>query len=137
MLQKMARERYGLEINAGPFDTDSVPALVAEKFAETQGKGAAFHKAVMQAFWQQARAINDPHVLAELAENVGLDTKNFAAALEDPSYQNAVFEDIRLAQEYGLSGVPALIFADHYLVSGAQPYEMLKQVVERVQQEGN
>jgi predicted DsbA family dithiol-disulfide isomerase len=36
---------------------------------------------------------------------------------------------------YGLDGVPALVFADKYLVSGAQPYNVLKQVVEKVQAE--
>ncbi len=33
---------------------------------------------------------------------------------------------------YGLQGVPALIFNNKYLVSGVQPYEVLKQVVEKV-----
>jgi len=34
-----------------------------------------------------------------------------------------------------LTGVPALIFNNRYLVSGAQPYEVLRQVVEKVQEE--
>ena len=36
-----------------------------------------------------------------------------------------------MAHAYGLTSVPALIFADHYLIMGAQPYQVLKQVVER------
>jgi len=135
MLQKRAREQYGLEINVGPPGIDSRPALIAEKYAESQGKGEAFHKAVMQAYWQQARSIDDPVVLKEIAEQVGLNTENFDAVLTSPIFEAAVSADIDLAHEYGLTGVPALIFADRYLVMGAQPYEVLKQVVEKILEE--
>jgi predicted DsbA family dithiol-disulfide isomerase len=135
MLEKRAREQYGLEIHRGPTGIDSRPALIAEKYAEAQGKGAAFHKAVMQAYWQQAKSIDDPAVLKEIAEQVGLDTEHFDAVLTDPGFDAAVSADIDLAHEYGLTGVPALVFADRYLVMGAQPYEVLKQAVERIREE--
>jgi len=135
MLEKRAREQYGLDINAGPFGIDSRSALIAEKYAESQEKGEAFHKAVMKAYWQQARAIDDQHVLKEIAEQVGLDTENFETVMTDPTYDAEVSVDIDLAREYRLDGVPALIFADRYLVVGAQPYEVLKQIVEKVQEE--
>ena len=136
LLQKRAREQYGLEMNAGPFDIDSRPALVAEKFATAQGKGEAFHKAVMEAYWQHARAIDDESVLKEIAGSVGLNTDNFATLLASPDLDAQVSADIEQAHEYGLDGVPALIFDDRYLVMGAQPYEVLEQVVEKVQGEG-
>ena len=135
MMEKRAREQYGLEINAGPFGIDSRPALIADKYAESQGKGEAFHKAVMEAYWQQASSIDDSNVLKEIAKNVGLNTENFEAALADPTYDAEVSADIDLAREYRLDGVPALVFADKYLVMGAQPYDTLKQVLEKVQEE--
>jgi predicted DsbA family dithiol-disulfide isomerase len=135
LFEKRAREQYGLEINSGPFGINSRPALVADKYAESQGRGKAFHKAVMDAYWQQARSIDDTTVLKEIAEQVGLNTENFEAALTNPTYDAEVSADIELAREYRLDGVPALVFADRYLVVGAQPYETLKQVVEKVQEE--
>ena len=135
MLEKRAREQYGLEIHRGSTGIDSRPALIAEKYAESQGKGAAFHKAVMQAYWQQERSIDDPAVLKEIVEQVGLDTENFDAVLTDPAFDAAVSADVDLAHEYGLTGVPALVFTDRYLVVGAQPYEVLKQVVEKIREE--
>jgi predicted DsbA family dithiol-disulfide isomerase len=135
MLAKRAREEYGLELNAGPSGIDSRPALIAEKYAEAHGKGSAFHAAVMQAYWQQARSLDDRAVLKEIAEQVGLSTENFDDVLADPAYDVAVTADVDLAHEYGLSGVPALVFADRYLVVGAQPYDVLKQVVEKVREE--
>jgi predicted DsbA family dithiol-disulfide isomerase len=135
MFAKRAREQYGLEINAGPFGINSRPALVADKYAESQGKGEAFHKAVMEAYWQQARSVDDKNVLKEIAENVGLNAENFEAVLADPTYDAEVSDDIDLAREYRLDGVPALVFADRYLVMGAQPYDVLKQVVQKVREE--
>lgn len=135
MLQKRAREQYGLELNAGPFGIDSRPALAAEKFAQAQGKGNQFHEAAMHAYWQQARSIDDQEVLKEIAASVGLKTDDFAEVLANPEYKEAVNADIELAREYGLDAVPALIFAEKYLVSGAQPYDLLKRVVEKVQEE--
>ena len=43
--------------------------------------------------------------------------------------------DVDLARSYGLNGVPAMVFNDKYLVSGAQPANVLRQVVERIVQE--
>ncbi len=135
LLQKRAREEYGLELNAGPTGIDSRPALITEKYAEAQGKGDVFHKAVMHAYWLEARSIDDPSVLKELAEQVGLRGENFDAVLTNPEFDAAVSADVELAHEYGLTGVPALVFAEHYLVMGAQPYEVVRRVVEKILEE--
>lgn len=105
------------------------------KYAEAQGAGPAYHEAVFGAYWQQASDIGDPAVLAALAEGVGLAREPYLAALADPVYHAAVDADIAQAQAYNLSGVPAMIFADKYLVVGAQPYPVLRQAVEQVQAE--
>lgn len=135
MFAQRAREQYGLEINAGPFGIDSRPALIAEKYAESQSKGEVFHKAVMHAYWQEACSIDDKGVLQEIAAQVGLATENFDEILAAPAFDAAVSADVDLAHDYGLDAVPALVFADKYLVMGAQPYEVLKGVVEKVQGE--
>ena len=134
-MQKRACEQYGLEMNPGPIGTNSRPALVLEKYAETQGKGAAFHVAAMRAYWEQGKDIGDTTVLRAVAEEIGLNTKDFEQILASEAFNEQVTADVEMAHVYGLSGVPALIFADHYLVMGAQPYQALKQVVERVIEE--
>ncbi len=90
---------------------------------------------MMRAYWEQARDIGDPAVLREIAEQVGLNTKDFEQILASEAFDEQVTADVDLAHDYGMTGVPALIFADHYLVVGAQPYQVLKQVVERVIEE--
>lgn len=130
-LEAMARDRYGLELNVGPFGINSRPALVGAKFAEAHGVGEVYHDAVFRAYWQEAQNIEDLDVLAGLATAVGLDRDEFLAALDNPTYQQEMLGDVQQAFQYGLSGVPALVYNNKYLVSGAQPYELLAQVAEK------
>ena len=134
-LNKMAREQYNLELNRGPLGIHSRSALVGAKVAEAEGKGPQYHDAVFRAYWQRANNIGDVDVLAEIARSIGLERESFLAALQDERYAARVDADIDEAYSYGLTGVPALIFGRRYLVSGAQPYEVLRQVVEKVEAE--
>lgn len=128
-LYATARDQYGLELNAGPFGVDSRPALLGAKFAEEQGRGEVYHRAVFGAYWQRAIDIGERDALAGVAEEAGLDRAAFLAALVDPAYAQAVDADIAQAQAYGLSAVPALVLAERYLLVGAQPFATLKQAV--------
>lgn len=134
-LIQIAREHYGLEFNRGPMGIQSRSALLGAKYAEAQGKGALYHEAVFRAYWQRVSDIGDVDVLSEIAQSIGLERDAFLAALSHPLYEAQVEDDIEQAYQYGLTGVPALIFGGRYLVSGAQPYEALKQVVEKVEAE--
>ena len=130
-----ARRDYGLEVHPGPFGINSRPALVGEQYAQSQGKGEAYHAAVMDAYWLRGENIEDVNHLADLAASVGLDRAAFLAALQSPEYEAAVEEDVAQAHAFGLTGVPALVFNNKYLVVGAQPYAVLKRVVQRCEQE--
>jgi predicted DsbA family dithiol-disulfide isomerase len=134
-LYATAREQYGVEMNPGPFGLDSRPALIAVKYAEEMGKGNAFHEAVLNAYWLEARDIEDRTVLREIGETIGLDADALIDAIEDPNYIEQVDADINLARTYGLQGVPALIFEQKYLIPGAVPVATLQAAVEQVQQE--
>jgi predicted DsbA family dithiol-disulfide isomerase len=132
---QIARERYSVEMNPGPSGMDSRPAHIGAKVAAAHGRGAEFHDRALRAYWQEARAIDAPDALLSIAEAVGLEREDFAAALRNPVFERQVDEDIAQAAAYGLSGVPALIFAGKYLVSGAQPADVLRRIVEKVREE--
>ncbi|MGH2507497.1 MAG: DsbA family oxidoreductase [Ktedonobacteraceae bacterium] len=135
MLERQAREHYGIKINPGPMGINSRPALIGEKYAQAQGLGNKYHDAIMKAYWQDAQSIDDLQLLQEKAVSVGLEGAQFRAALTRPEYNAAVDADIALAREYGLDAVPALIFGGKYLIMGAQPYEVLKRAVEQARKE--
>lgn len=134
-LYAIAREQYGLELNQGPWGINSRPALIGAKYAEAQGVGPAYHGAVMHAYWQEGKSIADLDVLGDIAVAVGLERTPFLVALQDPTLEQAVLADIATAHNYGINGVPALVFINKYLVSGAQPYAVLTQVVEQIRAE--
>jgi predicted DsbA family dithiol-disulfide isomerase len=134
-LYATAREQYGVEINPGPFGIDSRPALIATKYAEAHGVGKEFHRAAMHAYWVEAKNIEVTGVLEKLAEEVGLDREAFLKALAAPHYAAEVDRDISQARTFGLSGVPAMVFDEKYLIPGAVPYPVLVEVVEKIQVE--
>jgi predicted DsbA family dithiol-disulfide isomerase len=119
-------------MNQGPTGQNSRPALIGAKYAEAQGRGKAYHDALLRGYWQEGRAIEAADDLVVFATAVGLDPVGFRAALTDPQYEALVDTDIQQAQIYGLNGVPALVFENRYLLSGAQPVATLRQVCDRV-----
>lgn len=135
---QIARERFGLELKRaeGEVQRDTRLAHEGAKFAAEHGQGEAYHRAVFRAHWQELRDISSPEALAEIAGDLGLDEADFRKALAEGRHTQAVLDDERLAAEYGLTGVPAFIFCNHYLVSGAQPAEALRQVADRCIHEG-
>ena len=130
------KQDTGLTINAGPFGINSRPALLLEKAAEASGKGEALHERIQNAYWLEGKDISDLAVLGALWEAAGLPQSDIAAVLADPAWGEAVDADIALGRDYNLSGVPALILNDKYLIVGAQPYAYLKQAIEQVASEG-
>lgn len=131
-LYAIAREQYGLELKQGPFGIDSRAALRGAKVAEKAGSGKEYHAAVFRAYWMDGQDIADEARLVEIAAGVGLDAAAFRAALADPATDAAVQADVDLARELGLNAVPAMVFEEKYLVSGAQPYAVLVELTEKV-----
>lgn len=126
------KQDHGVDLKAGPLGINSRPSLILEKYAEAQGKGAAFHDVTQAAYWLEGRDISDAGELRALMQQADLDPAQYDAALSDPQYEAEVDADVAQAREYGLDGVPALVFNDKYLVMGAQPYPTLAAAVERV-----
>jgi predicted DsbA family dithiol-disulfide isomerase len=136
--QQIARERFGLEMkrnDEAPYRPTRL-AHVGAKYAIGQGHGEEYHRAVFRAHWQELRDVSSEETLAEIARAAGLDEAGFREALTSPDYIAEVEADEYWAYQQNLSGVPAFIFAERYLVSGAQPPELLQQVVDRCVQEG-
>ena len=104
-------------------------ALEASEFAREQGRHEAFHRAVFHRFYGQGKDLEEWQVLRDAAHEVGLDADALQAATESGRYRRAVDEQIRNAHSLGISGVPAYILGDRYLIMGAQPYDVFRQVM--------
>jgi predicted DsbA family dithiol-disulfide isomerase len=98
------------------------------KWADTQPGGEALHDALFRAYFVEARDISQPSVLLEIAERVGLPVDEARRVLQERTFKAAVDADWALSRRYGVTGVPTFV-AGHHGVVGAQPYEVLEQLV--------
>jgi len=100
------------------------------KWADTQPGGWAIHDALYKAYFVEARNIGDPEILVEIARSVGLPAEEARAVLTERRFKDAVDADWAKSHSYGVTGVPTFV-ADRYGVVGAQPYEVLEQLLEK------
>jgi predicted DsbA family dithiol-disulfide isomerase len=133
-MRQHAREVFGLELHLPERPASSRLAHQATKWAEAQGAGDWYRRALFAAYWQEGRDIGERAVLLELAAAGGLDAEALEVALAAGRYVDAVRADSAEAHDAGLSGVPAFVFAGRYLVTGAQPPETLRRVAALVRE---
>ena len=100
------------------------------KWADGEPGGAALHDALYQAYFVAGRNIGDPDTLVDIAGSVGLDAAAARRVLTGRSFKDAVDADWARSREYGVTGVPTFV-AGRYGVVGAQPYEVLEQLLDK------
>jgi predicted DsbA family dithiol-disulfide isomerase len=106
-------------------------ALEAAEYARDRGRFDAFHRSVFAAYFAQGLNIGQAHVLGGLATVAGLDADELVAAAANHQYHDRLERVQRDKRWYGLYGTPTFIIANQR-VAGAQPYAVLRRVVERV-----
>lgn len=77
-------------------------------------------QALFSAHFTHGRNISDNTVLADIAAEVGLNREEALAVLEDQRFAKEVRAEERHWQQQGIQSVPAMIFNERHLVSGAQ-----------------
>lgn len=115
-----------------PPPSHSVPPAVAAKAAARQGEGAftRYHQALMENYFHRNRNITDAENLVRIAGETNLDVDAFVAAMQDPSVAREVVADHNEAVSLGISGVPTVVVDGRWKVTGAQPREVYRRIVE-------
>jgi predicted DsbA family dithiol-disulfide isomerase len=124
--------QIGLELKNHDRLINSRPALQAAEFARAAGLFEPMHRALFDADWLEGLDVSDLPVLREIGALVWLDVDAMEAALRTDTYGD--YLDARRAEAIDLmiSGIPAHVIADRYLVMGAQPYPVFERVMARV-----
>lgn len=125
-------EEAGLVMKRGTRLINTRLALSAAEFAREHGLFDAMHLALFKAYWEQTGDIESIEGLKEIATQVGLEADAMAAELETGRYEDILDANRREATQVGINGIPAHVFGLRYLVMGAHPYEILKQVADKV-----
>ena len=132
MYQRMKglRDAEGLPYGRRTHTYNSRLAQELGKWADTQPGGEAIHDALYKAYFVDATNIGDPDVLVDIAQSVGLPAEEARKVLAERRFRDAVDADWAKSRQWGVTGVPTFVAA-RYGVVGAQPYEVLEQLLEK------
>jgi protein-disulfide isomerase len=128
--QKQILDTYGDDVRIVfrhlplPFHKDAAPAAEASMAAHAQGKFWEFHDKAFANQRELTRANFE-----KWAAEIGLDVAKFKADLDSGKYKARVEQDQKYAGTVGARGTPAF-FINGKLVSGAQPFENFKKVID-------
>lgn len=126
---KAATTAANLPLNRPPLVPNTHLAHEAGAFATEHGRGDAFHRATLRAYFGQAQDIGKPEVLAAIGAKVGLDAQALEEALRSGVYRAAVDRELSLGRDFGVTAVPTFLFGPGLAFSGAQPYEVFQRAM--------
>ena len=100
--------------------------------AGQKGRQIEMVDALFQAYFTDGKDIGRDDVLTEIAARPASTPTRSARFLASDEGLAEVEEEEQVGRSLGIDGVPFFLLADKYGVSGAQPAEMLVNVIERV-----
>ena len=100
-------------------------------WARIEGRQEELKRALLAAYHTNMQNPGDHRVLVTAAESVGLDGAAAREMLTSGHYADEVREAEEKWQRAGISGVPAVVVNDRYLITGAQPPEAFEQAIRR------
>ena len=107
-------------------DTRMVNTFLAHQlieWASEQGRQRDVKLALFKAYFTNGRDVSDINTLVDVAAGLGLDAKQARAALEGGHMAWNVRTMQKFWTDKGVRGVPAMVFAGKYLLTGAQGKE--------------
>jgi predicted DsbA family dithiol-disulfide isomerase len=118
--------RFDLARGGSTFDAHRLLHLAAE-----QGLQAELKERLMRATFTEGAPIGHRPTLVALAAEVGLDAAEAEQVLASGRYADEVRSDEAQARAYGITGVPFFVVDAKFGVSGAQPADVLRQVLDQ------
>lgn len=101
------------------------------QLAKARGVQQELIEGLHRAHFTDQVSVFDRSSLAGLAADAGLDQDEVLAVLATDTFGDAVDADEEMARSLGVTGVPLFVIDRRYGVSGAQPAETIRQVLER------
>lgn len=101
-------------------------------WAEQQGHMHELKQALFTAHFTHNRDISDIQVLADIAAEIGLNRDEALSVLKDQRFAQEVRNAEKHWQQQGIQSVPAIIFNERHLVSGAQGVDNYLNILEQL-----
>ncbi|QNG21100.1 DsbA family oxidoreductase [Rhodococcus triatomae] len=87
--------------------------------------------ALFRAHFTEGKAVDDREVLLDIAESAGLDRDAVNAQLDSEAAVADVRADLQAARDLQVTGVPFFVVDRRLAVSGAQPEDVFRQLLEQ------
>jgi predicted DsbA family dithiol-disulfide isomerase len=123
-------ERLGVKMVLPPLQPRSRLAHEAAHWARSHGRFDDYHAEIFRAFFERGEDIGDIEVLITLALEPGLDSGSLRTSLQTHEFETSVLADEREAKALEVTGVPAFIANRKAMLSGVQPLENLKKLID-------
>ena len=130
-LRTMA-EKHGLKFASPERIYNTRLAHEATEYARELGKSNVFHRAVFSKVYGEGLDVGKWDVLRAAAVEAGLNADEMQSVVESNKYNADVVEQVRFAQEIGVTGVPTYVIDHKYAIVGAQPYENFKSALGKI-----
>jgi len=104
-------------------------------WAGEQGRQTELKLALFDSYFTDQNNIDDVDTLLAVAGKAGLDRNEAAAVLADGRFAETVRNQEKLWLDRGIQGVPAFVFNNRYLVSGAQETPVFVELIEKLRDE--
>ena len=133
----LAYEGEGAESNGAPpammWNTRDCHKLLAFALEEAGPQVQTHLKlALFRAHFNQRANLSNRAVLLDIAAGAGLHRAAAKAALDDPALEARVLAEEQQAWDLNISGVPAMIVNDRFMIPGAQAPEVYVNALRRV-----
>lgn len=116
----------------------SQPGLIATKAAGLIGGEAMYWEVfdkLQEGLFVRNLNIADDSVIESLIKETSVDFDQWKEQVNKPETKEAVLNDLAVVNAYGIQGAPALVINKKYLISGAQPQEIIEQAIEQAAEE--
>jgi predicted DsbA family dithiol-disulfide isomerase len=127
-------ERLGVTMKMPPVKPRTRLTHEAAHWARAQDRFEDYHEEVFRAYFERGEDIGDVDVLIAIAVGLNLDSQSLRSALLSHELVTSVLSDEGEAARLGLSGVPAFVANRKAALTGVQPVENLRQLIESVRQ---
>ncbi len=125
-------QEVGLPIKFSAHIPNSRRALEATEYANSVGRGAEFHRAVLQKFFAEGRDISDWEVLRQAAIDASIDAGEMQRRTESGEFTTAVTEQDAAAREAGVHAAPTYFINDEVKIVGVQRDEAFEKAIARL-----
>ena len=101
------------------------------RWSHVSGKQHDVTDRLFMAYWNGGLDVGDRNVLLKIAADAGMDKADVSEKLENDTDVDAVNSEVSHAYRMGVTGVPCFIFAQKQGLMGAQPAEVLADVIRK------